>query len=192
MDRIDTKTGVVTDYAIANEAGEPLLGPNDCVFDKDGGLYFTDPNGSSLKNPIGSIYYVTPGTHRVYLVAHGLAYPNGVAVSNDGATLYFDETPKQQVDALSIHGPLQWGEPAAFGRVGITGGPDGMRVAPDSTLYVASYGDGMVVHLSANGAQIGVIPISAGKNTTNLCLADGDKALYVTETQSNTIVKVSL
>ena len=67
-----------------------------------------------------------------------------------------------------------------------------MRESPDGTLYVASYGDGMIVHLSREGAKLDVTPIAAGKNTTNLCLADGGRSMYVTETQSNTIVKVQI
>ena len=107
--RVDIKRGTVSDYATANDVGKPLLGPNDCVFDKDGGLYFTDPNGSSGSNPIGAVYFVEAGTHRVDRVASELAYPNGIAVSTDGTTLYVDESPRKLVDAISISGPLQWG-----------------------------------------------------------------------------------
>ena len=38
--------------------GKPLRNPNDLTIDPKGGFYFTDPGGSSLKNPIGTVHYV--------------------------------------------------------------------------------------------------------------------------------------
>src|ERR1035437_10303982 len=36
--------------------GKPINGPNDVIIDKKGTIYFTDPKGSSMRNPVGAIY----------------------------------------------------------------------------------------------------------------------------------------
>ncbi|HEY1065854.1 MAG TPA: SMP-30/gluconolactonase/LRE family protein, partial [Pirellulales bacterium] len=67
--------------------GKPLRGPNDLSLDTaNGGFYFTDPGGSDLKNPIGTVHYVD-AQGVTHLVADGLAFPNGIALRPDGKTL---------------------------------------------------------------------------------------------------------
>ena len=57
--------------------GKPLRAPNDLTIDPKGGFYFTDPGGSDVKHPIGTVHYVdAKGT--THLVADGLAFPNGI------------------------------------------------------------------------------------------------------------------
>ncbi|HEY8667870.1 MAG TPA: SMP-30/gluconolactonase/LRE family protein, partial [Tepidisphaeraceae bacterium] len=68
-------------------AGQPFQGPNDLAFGLKGDLYFTDPAGSNEKNPIGCVYRVAPD-RKVTKVAEGLAFPNGIAFSTNGKTLY--------------------------------------------------------------------------------------------------------
>ncbi|MGH2369137.1 MAG: SMP-30/gluconolactonase/LRE family protein, partial [Chloroflexota bacterium] len=71
--------------------GARLRGPNDLVFDRGGALYFTDPQGSSLETPIGAVYRLTPDG-RVQRVATGLAFPNGLALTEDETALLVAET----------------------------------------------------------------------------------------------------
>src|SRR5919202_5854385 len=71
--------------------GKPLNGANDLVFDANGVLYFSDPWGSSLENPIGGFYRAFPDG-RLERLDTGLAFPNGVAVAPDGSAVYLAET----------------------------------------------------------------------------------------------------
>src|SRR5919199_1177980 len=71
--------------------GRPFRGPNDLGFGPDGMLYLTDPAGSSLAERIGAVYAIAPDGS-VGRIATGLAFPNGLMVTPDGATLVVGET----------------------------------------------------------------------------------------------------
>ncbi|HEV7905234.1 MAG TPA: SMP-30/gluconolactonase/LRE family protein, partial [Pyrinomonadaceae bacterium] len=83
--------GKIMGKAASGYDGKPLRAPNDLTLDPRGGFYFTDPGGSNLQNPIGTVHYVDAGG-KTHLVAGGLAFPNGIALSRDGRTLYVGES----------------------------------------------------------------------------------------------------
>ena len=56
----DPKAQKLSDYALYFQ-NENFHGPNDLIFDRQGGLYFTDPWGTSMANLRGAVYYVSPG-----------------------------------------------------------------------------------------------------------------------------------
>ena len=77
--RLDAE-GNMLEPASTECEGKPLKGPNDLTLDPEGGFYFTDPEGTGISNPIGTVHYVDPeGT--THLVAGGLAYPNGIVLT---------------------------------------------------------------------------------------------------------------
>ena len=55
--------------------GKPLRSLNDLTVDARGNVYWTDPEGSSLKNPVGSIFRVTPGRRRQHRSPPGWRSP---------------------------------------------------------------------------------------------------------------------
>ena len=99
--RVSLPDGKVTTFVDKTADGTPFRGPNDLVFDKKGGLYFTDPDGTWDK-PIASVYYVAPTTHAVSQVAAGLQFPNGLALSADERTLYVGESPLHRITAIDL------------------------------------------------------------------------------------------
>src|SRR5205085_204052 len=82
----------------------PLDAPNDLTLDPQGGFYFTDPGSSSSQNPNGSVYYVTPGGH-VSLFAGGLAYPNGIVLTENRRRLLVGESSRNRILAWDIAEP---------------------------------------------------------------------------------------
>ena len=57
-------------------------GLNDVIVDKQGGIYFTEPNGSSVIRPIGRVYYMPPSrTGELQLIGDTFAFPNGAPVT---------------------------------------------------------------------------------------------------------------
>jgi len=191
--RVSLPDGKVTTVVDKAPGGASFRGPNDLIFDKQGGLYFTDPDGSWDK-PIASVYHVAPKTHTVSLVADGLQFPNGLVLSPDEKTLYVAESPLHRVTAVDVtpNGIVPPGRSHAFATVATTGGPDGMRLGRDGFLYAAIYGEGVIAKVSPQGDVVRRYDVGVGQHPTNLCFAPDGHSLYVTETDSNTIIQLRL
>jgi len=180
---------------VADSCGsEPLRGPNDLVLDIDGGFYFTDPDGSSIENPIGCVYYVSPD-RTVRRVAEGLAYPNGLALVEDRSVLIVAETQTRRLYRYERHADGTLGERRIFCELTGGVGPDGMCLDAEGNLYVAHYGAGCVVVIDPAGKQIGQLR-AGGQNPTNCCFGppDGEAArcLFVTETATNAVYRLDI
>lgn len=105
IQRVDLKTGEVRTLYTACE-GEPLLGPNDLVFDRQGGFWFTDHGvGTAAMRRFGRLYYALPdGSHIVAATPHLLA-PNGVGLSPDEQTVYVADTYLGRLWAFEVTAP---------------------------------------------------------------------------------------
>jgi len=191
--RVSLPDGRVTTVVDRAPGGAPFRGPNDLIFDKQGGIYFTDPDGSWDK-PIASVYHVAPKTHAVSLVADGLQFPNGLTLSPDEKTLYVAESPLHRITAVDLtpNGIVPPGRRHVFCVTGTVGGGDGMRLGRDGFLYAAIYGEGVIAKISPKGEVVHRYDVQVGKNCTNLCFAPDGRSLYVTETDSNTIIQLRL
>lgn len=173
--------------------GKPLNGLNDLVFDKDGGLYFTEPMGSSATHPVGRVFYLPPNSTEPVLFAENIAYPNGVAISADGLRVYISEFAKNRVLAVPAkNAPLSPETPFVFGQYEGGIGPDGLAVDEEGNLYIAHFQAGEIVVQDANGFTYGTIrlPEDAGTFTTNLAFHDG--YLYITESSKNEVWRIKV
>ena len=92
IERIDLETGTVeTLYRTAGEV--PLKGPNDLVFDAQGGFYFSDLGKVRAREmDRGAVYYAKADGSFITEVAFPMITPNGVGLSPDEKTLYVAET----------------------------------------------------------------------------------------------------
>ena len=102
---MNLNTGAVeTLYTHAGDT--PLHGPNDIVFDEDGGFWFTD-FGKTFEDRImrGAVYYARTEGAFIRRAAHPLLTPNGVGLSPDGRTLYVTETETSRLWSYPIVGP---------------------------------------------------------------------------------------
>lgn len=84
---VDLATGhFETLYDSSDET--PFWGPNDIVFDSDGGFWFTDFGRDRGRTRLrGSVYYATADGRSVREVVHPLDAANGVGLSPDQTTL---------------------------------------------------------------------------------------------------------
>jgi gluconolactonase len=182
--RLDAE-GKVTGKASAECDGKPLRAPNDLTLDAKGGFYFTDPGGSNLKNPIGTIHYVD-ARGRTHLVAEGLAFPNGIALRPDGKTLLVGESNHNRILSYEIVSPGRVGKMRVFANLPLKEGeqianePDGMCLDAEGNLYVAHYGMRQVQVLSREGKILR--RYGAGNLTTSNVAFGGERMdqLYVT------------
>src|SRR5262245_6422263 len=153
--------GKMLDPASKECEGTPLRGPNDLTLDtRNGGFYFSDPGGSGVENLVGTIHYVDKGG-KTYLLDDGLAFPNGIVLTPDGAKLYLAESQKNRVHVYAVTAPGKLGPrklfadlPAKSGTVQIDNQPDGMCLDAAGNLYVAHYGMKQVSVLDPTGKLI--------------------------------------
>lgn len=181
------------DTVVQSFQGKPLNGLNDLVFDNNGGLYFTEPMGSSATHPKGRVFYLPPGKSEPVLFSENIAYPNGIAISADGQRVYISEFDKNQVLSVpSLSAANSPETPFVFARFEGGIGPDGMTVDTEGNLYVAHFQAGQVAVTDASGFKYGTIrlPKDAGTFVTNLAFRDG--YLYVTESSKNEIWRIKV
>ncbi len=180
-------SGKILGTASKECGGKPLRGPNDLSLDPRGGFYFTDPGGSSDKNPIGTVHYVDAGG-MTHLIDQGLAFPNGIVLRPDGKTLLVAESKKNRVLEYDVTGQGKVGKRRVFAELPqkdpaagqIDNQPDGMCLDAAGNLYVAHYGMKQVQVLDPAGKLIRRYP---GGNVTTSNVAFGGKnweTLYIT------------
>jgi gluconolactonase len=102
---VDIRTGAVETLYTACQ-GQRLNGPNDLVFDRSGGFWFTDHGHAHGRHrDRGAVYYARPDGSRIEQAIYPLEMPNGIALSPDEKTLYVAETVTGRLWAWSIDGP---------------------------------------------------------------------------------------
>lgn len=162
IQRVDLATGKV-EVLYTHCDGNPLMGPNDIVFDGKGGFWFTD-HGKSYDRLMdrGAVFWASIDGSTIIEAAFPLITPNGCGLSPDGQTLYVSETETGRLWAWPILGPGElakdpWPSPAG-GR--FIGGPQGYQrfdsiaVEANGNICVASLVNGGVSVFSPDGGLL--------------------------------------
>jgi len=178
LDRIDITTGKVT-RLYDKVDGRRLAGPNDIVFDDQGGFWFTDL-GKRVGNATydGGIFYAKPDGSMIKRVVDRV-YANGIGISPDKKTLYVALTYESLLIAFNITGPGEV-EPSAMlpGRVVAAFAPrqwpDSFALTADGDVYVGTNLEnaGIAVVNPATGAVTN--HLSPDPLTTNICFGGLD------------------
>jgi len=159
--------------------GIPFIQPNDVAESAvTGGIYFSDPNFKGKTQ--SAVYYLSP-TGSVRRVIDNLKLPNGLEVSNDGATLYVSDSFEKRVYSYPIldDGSVDQAQVKIFFDP-ITDNmadPDGMCCDALGNLYFAMRGGVWVV--SREGKQLGFIPVPEFASNVAFGGVDG-QTLYIT------------
>jgi len=170
--------------------GKRLNAPNDIVVRRDGNVYFTDPAFGSQQDSqeldFYGVYRVTP-RGVVEPVARWKTRPNGIALSENGRTLYVTDADAQTVHAFDLAG----NGTATNDRIvlsKIPGAPGGIRVDENDNLFVAARN---VLIYSPKGELIRTIELP--ETPSNLAFGDPDfRTLYVTARTSVYRVRVGV
>lgn len=173
---------------ITNYKGKKLNSPNDLAFDKKGNFYFTDPPYGLGKQKselsFNGVYFYSKA-RELKLLDDSLQRPNGVAVSNDGKTLYVAESnkPKPMIWAYDIvkEGVIKnrhvfFDAEEVISSSKAKQNPDGIKLDKNGNIFVAA-ADGILI-ITPNGKHIGTIKTS--KNTGNCEFTDDGRFLFVT------------
>lgn len=124
----------------------PPLHPNYLAFDREGRMYVSDSGYREyLPGPFddseGCLYVVDPdGSERV-LTDELCAFPNGIALSADGDTLYVCESGNHNISAVHLDGGQVTDIELVTDECGMV---DGLALDADERLYVASIGENAI------------------------------------------------
>lgn len=181
--------------------GKRFNSPNDAVFSKDGDLFFTDPAygmEGRFDDPKREIeftgVYRVHADSRVSLITDALSAPNGIGLSPDEDKLYvansgrssgiiwkvFDRTSDGSYSNESL---FYDAGPAADS---LRGGPDGLVVRSDGTIFATGPGGVWIFHPS--GKHLGIVRTEQA--TSNCTLDAEEKYLYMTA--DNLLMRIQL
>ena len=105
IERVDLATGVV-ELVYDRTARGPLRGPNDLVFDRQGGFWFTDiGKNREGERDHGGVYYARTDGSFIREIIYPMMQPNGIGLSPDESTLYVAETVTGRVWAFDVVAP---------------------------------------------------------------------------------------
>jgi gluconolactonase len=117
IERVDLATGHFERLYDA-VAGQRLSGPNDIVFDRGGGFWFTDlGKGYARTKELGGLYWAKPDGSKIVEAAYGSIGLNGVGLSPDETVVYAAETHTGKLWAFDITGEGAVA-PGQFGVIG--------------------------------------------------------------------------
>jgi gluconolactonase len=198
IQRVDLSTGKVE--TVFTTCGEhPLKGPNDLVFDRHGGLWFSDLGKRRARDmDVGGVYYAKRDGSLIVEVAYPLITPNGIGLSPDGKTLYVAETEAARLWAFDIVEPGivrkdPWPSPHGGRSVAGMGGYqrfDSLAVQADGRIAVATLINGGITVISPDGRHVEHTPMP-DPMTTNICFGGPDmKTAFITLSWTGKLVAV--
>ena len=116
LERVDLATGKV-ERLYDHVDGRPLSAPNDLVFDKAGGIWFTDL-GKTLRDrsEFSGLYYAQPDGSGIVQHHWGAQTYNGVGLSPAEDMVYVADTRTARLWGFGLAGPGQMGPPPAGSR----------------------------------------------------------------------------
>ncbi len=179
--RVDPATGARTVlYTHCN--GHKLSAPNDIVFDRQGGFWFTDLGKRYAHHrDHGGLYYAQPDGSSCIELAYPILSPNGVGLSPDEQTVYVADTESARLWAFAVAAPgklrAQDGAAPHGGRC-IASLPgwcrfDSMAVLASGNIAVATLVTGKITVFSPGGAVVREVAMP-DTHPTNLCFGGPD------------------
>lgn len=195
IERVDPATGEF-EVLYTEVDGRPLKGPNDLVFDRQGGFWFTD-HGKIRKRDKdhGGIYYASVDGREIREVVFPMDAPNGIGLSPAEDRVYVAETVARRVWAYDVVNPGEIHRQRRFGGPGelVAGLPDNqmldsLAVDGAGNICVATLMRGGITSISPDGRQR-VFTEMGDPMTTNICFGGEDlKTAFITLSASGRLV----
>jgi gluconolactonase len=178
--------------------GRPLRGPNDLVFDRAGGFWFTDLGKVRERDADrGAVYYARADGSRIQEAIFPMERPNGIGLSPDESTLYVLESPTARCWAFRLsapgeieaaNGPYR-GEKGAV-VVGLGGYQmfDSLAVDAEGHICAATLITGAVSDIWPDGSRIDQYMLP-DMMVTNVCFGGPElRSAFATLSMSGTLV----
>jgi gluconolactonase len=180
IQRVEIKSGKVeTVYGPDACPGGRLNGPNDLVFDKQGGIWFTDHGcGDEDGRKWGGLYYAKPDGSHISRQREHMISPNGVGLSPDEKVVYAADTNLGRLWAFDVAEPGSLGAQVGFGPGRVVCNLPGFQLL-DSLAVEA--GGNVCVATIINGGVTAFRPDGTTEHhafpdliTTNICFGGDD------------------
>ncbi len=195
IERVDPASGEVERLYEGGAAG--FRGPNDIVFDRSGGFWFTD---AGKVNPRiihrGGVYYGRCDGTQVREVIHPMMQANGIGLSPDETRLYVAETMTGRLWEFEITGPGEVSKepfPSPNGGRLLAGLPgyqlfDSLAVDSAGNICIATLMNGGITVVSPDGASVEHIALP-DPYVTNICFGGpGTATAYATLSATGRLV----
>jgi gluconolactonase len=187
-----TPEGVVS-VVVSTIDGTGLNAPNDICFDGAGGCWFTDPKWEGTEEepvPRGNLGYLAADGTTVRVVTE-LRFPNGIGLTDDGASLLVTESATGNVWAFPVRSPGAVGAPSLFAECGAGALPDGFAIDADGRVLVAGHGTDLLHVFDAAGRPEENVRLGTGLGLSNLCFGGADgSTLNVTASGSGQVLRL--
>jgi gluconolactonase len=188
IERVDVGTGEIRVlYDSCN--GHALRGPNDIVFDTQGGFYFTDLGKSRARDrDWGGVYYARADGSAIVELAYPVLTPNGIGLSPDGSVVYVAETETARLWAFDLQSPgvaRKQPHPSPHGGRLVRGLGgfqrfDSLAVEAGGNICVATLVSGAITTIAPDGAIVDQVRFP-DRHTTNICFGGPDlRTAFVT------------
>jgi gluconolactonase len=178
IQRVDLRSGAFTTLYESCD-GRPLNSPNDIVFDRQGGFWFTclgQTDGETRR--LGALYYALADGSKIVRWRSGVTSPNGVGLSPDERTVYMADCMLGRLMAYELTAPGVMVPPTdlAGGRVVATlpgfQWLDSLAVEAGGRICVATLWNGGITTFEPDGAyEHTPLPDAI---TTNICFGGTD------------------
>ena len=198
IEKVDLKTGSIeTIYTECD--GNPLKGPNDIVFDKEGGFWFTDLGKSyGRQKDQGALFYATPDGKFIKEVVFPIESANGVGLSPNEDVVYVADTTPGRLWGYPITEPGVISGPKSFGVHSamhfIHGSAelalfDSLAVDSEGWINVATIFKGGITRIAPDKSGYEFFETD-DLLTTNICFGGDDlKTAYITLSSTGRLVK---
>jgi gluconolactonase len=188
IQRIDAGSGAISTL-YTHCGAHKLSAPNDIVFDRHGGFYFTDLGKRyARQRDHGGLYYALPDGSSITELVHPMLSPNGVGLSPDEKTLYVADTESSRLFAYDILAPGVLKKepfPAPYGGRLVCGLPgfqrfDSLAVEAGGNICVATLISGHITVIAPDGKLVRQVKMP-DVYPTNICFGGRDqKTAYIT------------
>ncbi|VTU22975.1 SMP-30/gluconolactonase/LRE family protein [Variovorax sp. PBL-E5] len=202
IDVVDHRTG--KHERLYTACGDiPLRAPNDIVFDRHGGFWFTDI-GKAFKGRTerdrGAVYYARADGSMIRRAIFPLEGPNGIGLSPDEQTVYVAESHTGRVWAFQVgepghvvrhpHASVFWEKGHMLWAPDYYAILDSLAIDGDGNVCVADIPTGGITVISPEGQRIAQYPMP-DPFTTNICFGGADRrTAYITLSSMGQIVSM--
>ena len=198
IERVDLKTGAVE--ILYTKCGDtPIRGPNDIVFDRQGGFWFTDhgkTHGRLMDR--GAVYYARTDGSLIKEAIFPVITPNGVGLSPDEKTLYVSETETSRLWSFPVIGEGEVAKapwPSPNGGTILHGLPgfqrfDSMALEANGNICVATLARAGISVISPSGDLVEFWE-APEPYCTNICFGGPDrKTAFITLSGTGKLIAV--